>query len=344
MDAQHKSLPSQSGGKDDRALRLEELREALVAAKIPVSSKRGSLIGELPQNATDCQMLPGTTRCALPLCEDSCAQRHQHHRTHAKPLAADAPLVYSRPSIIGAQRASSLGASPFESPAVSVAPSTTTSPQQQYRRASAFGFNLPGSHTGTLRGSIILSGLTTPAEAVSGPPSPLSDSSALSSAANSPRERTGVSAVPLSFNAEPIQSIAEEESKVEAPAAALAALKEEPVQQQAAVAAAAPESSGGILAPHLAALDSVYWKLRNHIINLADYRPGPSGVATDASRARMDLAAAPRDDFPDQEHCAFDPRSPQPPSPVEMDGAQVLEANINENDPTRPEVEYVIRQ
>lgn len=334
----HKS--TSDGDSMQRAANLDELREQLQAAKIPVT-KRAS-IAELPQSADDCQLIPGTTRCSLSLCEDSCTQRHQHHRTHAKPLAAGAPLIYARPSISMAQGLSSYVASPADSsPAGSMPPSTNTSPQQQYRRASAFGFNFAPSSGGNAahhRGSLVSSGFfPTPAEDfTSGPPSPFSEheSSALSSAANSPREKattTGASSLAAATSTSFVPTLPDFSQPI----------KEESKMMDDASAAF---SGVHVSAPaQHASLDTDYWKLRNHIVRLSDYAPGSLGLGTEESRSRTDLAAAPRDDFPDQEDCSWDPRSPQPPSPVEMRAAQVLQVNMNQQDRTKPEIEFVIK-
>lgn len=323
----HLEQPSVSIGHDgDRASKLEELRLQLQQAKIPLS-KRGS-IAELPQSAPDCQLLPGTTRCSLALCEDSCAERHAHHRTHARALPADAPLIFSRPSISMAQGLGSLMSSPLDntSPAGSQATSTNTSPHQQYRRASSFGFNF-GSNPTSNRGSIIMSGMATPADMASSPPSPIgeSDSSALSSAANSPRgERPMQQHMASSLAPDFSQPIAEE-SKLEVDTAS-------PHMSHAATVAAGP-------------LTSEYVKLGHRIVHVPDYAPGVLGIDTVESRSRRDLIAAPRDDFYDQSETSsfFDCRSPGPPSPLEMGMAQVMAVNMNQQDSTKPEIEYIIK-
>jgi len=341
---------------DARSGALAELREQLLAAKIPFS-KRASVC-ELPQPASDCQLLPGTTRCQLTLCEDSCTEAHRHHRTHAKPLAANAPLIFSRPSIISATSLqSSPGESPAQSMAPSMAPSTNTSPLQQYRRASHFGFGL-GSHRGSMAS---IAHVTTgdPQQQLSGPPSPFSDGSSVqSSAANSPRQ---AQAPLMPEYIVPIM----EESRLEAaapataenataaaaePAAApVAASVQSAVPAQSVTAAPSGPAAPGTLPPHLAALDAQYWRLRDRIVNLRDYVPGPAGIATAEARTRMDLVAAPRDDFPDQSDASsfFDPRSPQPPSPVEANPdalGRLAAVNINDVDSTKPQLEYVYRR
>ena len=324
---EHPSVSLTADG--DRASKLEELRLQLQQAKIPVS-KRGS-IAELPQSAPDCQLLPGTTRCSLPLCEDSCAERHAHHRTHARPLPADAPLIFSRPSISMAQGLGSVMASPLEntSPAGSQATSTTTSPHQQYRRASSFGFHFGSSNPTSNRGSIIMSGMGTPADMASSPPSPIgeSDSSALSSAANSPRgERPQQMAHMASSLAPDFSQPIAEESKLE-------------------VDTASPHRSAAEAAAAAGPLASEYVKLGNRIIHVPDYAPGVLGIDTAESRSRRDLIAAPRDDFYDQSEISsfFDCRSPGPPSPLEMGVAEVMGVNVNQQDNTKPEIEYIIK-
>jgi len=342
-----------------RLASLELLREQLQLAKIPVT-KRAS-ISELPQPAADCQLVAGTTRCALTLCEDACTLKHQHHHTHAARTAHPETLVYQRPSV---SVLSSTTASPYESPAVSVPQSTTNSPQQQYRRASSFGFNFGarGSVTScTLQGS----GGVTPADvALSAPPSPISDGGNESnppSQPGSPREqqrRTLVHTVQASEGSGAAHAAAAQQAAPFVPV--LPSLDErEEIQpslestlllpapsSQAHAAASAAMSSGGV--PSAGTLPTgEYWKFRSHMVNLNDYRPavGPSGqLLYDPVEARMrtDLAADAREDFEDQVDPSWDPRSPQPPSPVDIEFAmaQIRRVNVNDSDRTKPQIEY----
>lgn len=71
---------------------------------------------------------------------------------------------------------------------------------------------------------------------------------------------------------------------------------------------------------------------------------GGVGVNTGESLTRRDLAPAPRPDFFDQSNPLFDPRSPNPPSPIQDLKARIVGMNMNARDPTRPEIEYVLRK
>ncbi len=304
---------------------LELLRDQLKAAKIPISKHRGS-IAEVPQFAVDCHIMPGTSRCSLPLCSDSCDQSHAHHRSHQQLVTKDALLIYSRPSISMAQGAqytqctqyihgtpelttgpTSPSGLPDDSQYKSKSNSTNTSPQQQYRRASAFGFSL--GNRGSITGSqLLLSGLCTPADFASRPPSPQSTHpSEPTSAYNSPRPHMDSShTIP--------RSIAEEQ----------------------------PNVSSTSQSCTLASINM--WRLNNRIINLMDYSPAMVGKLTEDSKTRCDLKAAARDDWEDQEHPAWDPRSPQPPSPVlQSMEVDILGINVNTEDHNRAEVEYILK-
>jgi hypothetical protein len=306
---------------DTRSINLEIVREQLRAAKIPLT-KRAS-INEVPQSADDCSFVPGTTRCKLDLCGDSCTQAHQHHHTHARPSRPDAPLVYSRPSIsmLPGSGVVSNFASPAGSPSVSVPTSQTNSPQQQYRRASAFGFNFGTRGSVTSTSGFFGSGGATPADIASGPPSPLSEGtgSAASSAPTSPRHHVASSA--SAFAPDFTKPIAEEKEQL----------------------ILAPSTESTLEPARNAGLGAAFWKLRERIINLADYSISAVGKGTPESQTRQDLAPAPRDDFPDQQNAFFDPRSPQPPSPVEMLEAEVTGINFNETDSTHPELQYELQ-
>lgn len=354
----HSSKPLLPGGSHppppgqaslERNLNLELLREQLRAAKmnVPVSSKRSSLTAsELPHSAADCSLIPGTSRCALELCADECALPHRHHRSHARPTDPSAPLVLSRPSLssVVSSTVTSSAASPWASPAPSVPASANTSPQATYRRASAYGFPI-GVGAGSNRGSMVsvASGMSTPAELnASNPPSPLSHSD-LQLQLGGADQRSAPTSAPQSPNAHPVHDILAQPIAEENEVAAAAS--SQPQQQQqvqeaasvpSAITAAAPSSDTG------SSLDTDYWRVHGRIVNLSDYRPPAVEKDSEESRRRLDLAPAPRDDCPEQGDVFWDPRSPNPPSPVQLRAAQIVRANLVE-DGRNPTIEYELK-
>ena len=327
---------------DSRTMNLEILREQLRSAKIPLT-KRAS-ITEVPLPAEDCSLVPGTTRCQLPLCADDCTQSHRHHHSHARPTKQDATLVYSRPSIsmLPGSGVVSNFASPAGSPSVSMPGSQTNSPQHQYRRASAYGFNIGTRGSVTSTNSYfggVGSGGVTPAELMSGPPSPISEANFTGLHSNPSSQPVSPRQVATTFQPDFTEPILEEKEQL------VIATSNEPNLASSAPSAAAASSSSSSHPQHNASLGSDFWKLRDRIVNLCDYRLGNVGKSTQESLTRKDLAPAPREDCPVQgeDSCAWDPRSPQPPSPVEMLQAEVVRVNMNEEDPTHAEIQYELK-
>jgi len=400
---QHRTQQSDSGSLSPRSFHLEMLRQQMKLEKVPVTINSVPTYDSDGGPAADCHIPAGSSRCTLTLCADDCELNHRHHRSHARTRDPNAPLVYSRPSVSRGvtsmtSHPSAYG-SPTDSPNASLPTSTTTSPHASYRRTSAnygygYGFGARSSLIGSqlrLSSNWGRDSRMSPGEIVmmSGPPSPISDSSAISSAQNSPRQEHITQQQPQQHTQHHVikPATSQQESTTNSPLPSTAPTRTHHATSASSSALStgdiAPSSTSiptntgiiddshevSLVAPH-GPLTTDYWQLGNRVINLADYVPqhafkrsssgsvsgvhdptvgvdddmGGVGVNTGESLTRRDLAPAPRPDFFDQSNPLFDPRSPNPPSPIQDLKARIVGMNMNARDPTRPEIEYVLRK